>query len=80
MVDNGIQSSRHHRVARDDVGRKPSEKKTVQVGVRLDEDLLKDIDAEIDDLRRSSGVVVTRSAVIKAWLDEARARRRGKKK
>lgn len=62
------------------MGRRPAEKKTVQIGVRLDEEEIADIDAEIDQLRKSSGVRVTRSAVIRAWIDEARERRRGKKR
>jgi len=62
------------------MGRKPAEKKTVQIGVRLDEDEIADIDAEIEHLRKTSGVRVTRSAVIRAWIDEARERRRGRKK
>jgi ABC-type amino acid transport substrate-binding protein len=80
MVNTAVQLSRQQRGVRDDVGRRPSEKKTIQVAVRLDEDLLADLDAEIDELRRSSGVTITRSALIKAWLEETRQRRRGKKK
>jgi hypothetical protein len=64
----------------DDLGRPRSEKKTTQIGVRLDEDLIADIDAAIADLKREKGIDATRSQIIKSWLAYARDHFRPKKK
>lgn len=57
---------------------KPQEERTVQLGVRLSAEEIADIDEEIARLFKTSRVKVTRSAVIRAWIDEARERRRKK--
>lgn len=58
------------------MGRKklPEDRSTQQIGVRLDKEELTDIDAEIARVRETTGVQVTRSAIIRAWIDEARKR------
>jgi hypothetical protein len=61
------------------MGRKPLETPTVQTAIRLDQKLIDAIDAEAEAIHRSTGIEVTRSQVMRSWLQEM-AERRSKKK
>lgn len=60
------------------MGRKPLETPSVQTAIRLDQKLIDAIDAEVEHIKRTTGVVVTRSQVMRSWLQEM-AEKRGKK-
>jgi hypothetical protein len=64
------------------MGRKPvpTEDRSVQLGIRLEPDQIADIDEAIADLQRDTGVEVTRSHIIRAWINEVRDRRRSAKR
>lgn len=61
------------------MGRKPAETKTVQIGVRVNEELLDALDREVEAIKREQGLSVNRSIVIRQWLEEM-ARSRAKRK
>lgn len=56
-------------------GRKKREAATIQTAIRLEPWLVGAIDAEILKIAKSSGVMVTRSSIMRAWLEESAARR-----
>jgi hypothetical protein len=62
-----------------EMGRKPLETPSIQTAIRLDQKLIDAIDAEVEHIKRSTGVEVTRSQVMRSWLQEM-AEKRGKKK
>lgn len=64
------------------LGRKPSDNpKGTTLGVRVDADTLEWIDAELEDRRRKNprAIVITRAAIVRAWIDEAIDRRKKRK-
>lgn len=61
------------------MGRPKSKSPTIQTAVRLEPSVVSAIDAEIGQIEKTTGVKVTRSAVIRAWLFEAAVTRVGRK-
>lgn len=61
------------------MGRKKSAEVTIQTAVRLSPGLVSAIDAERAAILTDTGVFVSRSAVIKAWLGAVARSGRGKK-